>query len=117
MKVDDEQPGYPASNILDGDDHSWWIAGSDRLPQTVTFDLGQPTYIAASRILFQKDSSSYRHKVETSVDGSRWTVLYERECTGWEFKPMTVDREARFVRLTIDGVSEGRAGLGEVTFY
>ncbi len=117
VKVDDEQPGYPASNILDGDDHSWWIAGSDRLPQTVTFDLGQPTYIAASRILFQKDSSSYRHKVETSADGSRWTVLYERECTGWEFKPMTVDREARFVRLTIDGVSEGRAGLGEVTFY
>ena len=71
----------------------------------------------ASRIVFQKDSSSYRHKVETSEDGKHWLTLYERECTGWEFKPMTVDREIRYFRLTIEGVSEGRAGLGEISLY
>lgn len=67
--------------------------------------------------LFQKDSSSYKHKVETSEDGERWELLYERECTGWEFKPMTVDREVKYVRLTIENVSEGRAGLGEISLY
>ena len=58
-----------------------------------------------------------KHKVETSKDGERWEVLYERECTGWEFKPMTVDREIKYFRVTISGVSEGRAGLGEISLY
>ena len=30
---------------------------------------------------------------------------------------MTVDREIRYFRLTIEGVSEGRAGLGEISLY
>lgn len=90
------------------------IAGEDRLPQVVTLMLDRPTYVAASRILFQKDSSSYKHKVET-FRGWRTVgeLLYERECTGWEFKPMTVDREVKYLRLTIENVSEGRAGLGK----
>lgn len=87
------------------------------MPQVVTLMLDCPTYVAASRILFQKDSSSYKHKVETSEDGERWELLYERECTGWEFKPMTVDREVKYLRLTIENVSEGRAGLGEISLY
>ena len=87
------------------------------MPQVVTLMLDCPTYVAASRILFQKDSSSYKHKVETSEDGERWELLYERECTGWEFKSMTVDREVKYLRLTIENVSEGRAGLGEISLY
>ena len=43
--------------------------------------------------------------------------LYKRECTGWEFKPVTVDRAIRYLRLTIEGVSEGRAGVGEISLY
>ena len=117
VQVGSSQDGYPASNIIDNDDHTWWIAGEDRLPQVVTLMLDRPTYVAASRILFQKDSSSYKHKVETSEDGERWELLYERECTGWEFKPMTVDREVKYLRLTIENVSEGRAGLGEISLY
>ena len=117
VRVGSSQDGYPASNIIDNDDHTWWIAGEDRLPQVVTLVLDRPAYVAASRILFQKDSSSYKHKVETSEDGERWELLYERECTGWEFKPMTVDREVKYIRLTIEDVSEGRAGLGEFSLY
>ena len=117
VRVGSSQNGYPASNTIDNDDHTWWIAGEDRLPQVVTLVLDRPTYVAASRILFQKDSSSYKHKVETSEDGERWELLYERECTGWEFKPMTVDREVKYIRLTIEDVSEGRAGLGEFSLY
>lgn len=117
VRTGSSQPDYPSSNIVDNDDHSWWIASSDHLPQIVTLVLDRPTYVAASRILFQKDSSSYRHKVETSRDGTHWEPLYERECTGWEFKPMTVDRTLKYLRLTIEGVSEGRAGVGEISLY
>lgn len=117
VQVGSSQNDYPASNIMDNDDHTWWIAGEEKLPQVITLSLDRPVYVAASRILFQKDSSSYKHKVETSRDGKHWEPLYERECTGWEFKPMTVDREIKYLRLTIEDVSEGRAGLGEISLY
>lgn len=117
VRVDSSQREYPASNIIDNDDATWWIANDDKCPQVITLVLDRVTYVSASRILFQKDSSSYKHKVETSKDGERWEVLYERECTGWEFKPMTVDREIKYFRVTISGVSEGRAGLGEISLY
>ncbi|MEG0722577.1 MAG: discoidin domain-containing protein, partial [Lachnospiraceae bacterium] len=108
---------YPDSNITDNNDRSWWIAGDEKLPQVIVMSLEEPTYVTASRIVFQKDSSSYRHKVETSVDGEKWLELYARECTGWEFKPMTVDCEMKYLRLTIESVSEGRAGLAEISLY
>ena len=117
VRVDSSLREYPASNIIDNDDTTWWIANDDKCPQVITLVLDRVTYVSASRILFQKDSSSYKHKVETSKDGERWEVLYERECTGWEFKPMTVDREIKYFRVTISGVSEGRAGLGEISLY
>lgn len=117
VQVSGSQKEYPASNILDGDDHTWWITDSDQLPQVVLLSLTKPTYVAASRILFQKDSSSYMHKVEVSADGQKWELLYDRECTGWEFKPQTVDKYVKYFRLTIYGVSEGRAGLGGITLY
>lgn len=117
VQTESSQNGYPDSNITDHNDRSWWIAGDEKLPQVIVVSLKEPTYVTASRIVFQKDSSSYRHKVETSVDGEKWLELYARECTGWEFKPMTVDREIKYLRLTIESVSEGRAGLAEISLY
>ncbi len=117
VKTESTQEGYPVSNITDNDDRSWWIAGDGHLPHIIVVELEKTTWVTASRIVFQKDSSSYKHKVETSKDGKEWVTLYERECTGWEFKPMTVDRYVKYLRLTIEGVSEGRAGLGEISLY
>lgn len=117
VEVSGYQPGYPASNITDNNDRSWWIAPDNSLPQVITVSLNEPRMVTASRIVFQKDSSTYGHKVEVSEDGTNWTTLYDRECTGWEFKPMPVNRTIRHLRLTIHRVSEGRAGLGEISLY
>lgn len=117
VDVSSEQAGYGSSNIIDGNDFSWWIAGDDSFPQTVTLTLPQTTFITASRIRFQKDSSAYRHRVETSEDGQTWQLLYERECTGWDFKPIRIGKPIRYLRLTIDKASEGRAGLAEITLF
>ena len=81
--------------------------------QTESEQKGYPT----ENIIDGEDHTSYRHKVETSTDGVHWLELYKRECTGWEFKPVTVDRAIRYLRLTIEGVSEGRAGVGEISLY
>lgn len=117
VNVNSSQDGYPASNIVDGDDFSWWIAGEDAFPQVVTLVLKEPSEIIGSRIRFQKDSSSYKHRVEISEDGVTWEVLYERECTGWDFKPVRMKRKLKYFRITFEGASEGRAGLAEVSLY
>ena len=46
-----------------------------------------------------------------------WNLLYERECTGWDFKPVAMKRTIRYFRIVIERSSEGRAGLAEVTLY
>lgn len=115
--VSSYQKEYPKSNVIDNDDSTWWIADSDTVPQIITVSLSNIEYVQASRILFQKDSSSYKHRAETSKDGEKWELLYDRECTGWEFKPQTVDREIKYFRVVIYGVSEGRAGVGEISLY
>lgn len=112
------QPDYPASKIIDGDPSSWWLSNNDDLPQSVTLDLGRPVSVKACRILFQKDSASYAHRVEVSADGDNWEHVFERECTGWDLKPLELNRTGiRYFRLIFDAVSEGRPGLAEITLY
>lgn len=108
---------YPLVNLTDGDDFSWWIARSGDFPQTVTLELPENVKVYGSRIRFQKDSSSYCHKVETSLDGIHWEMLYERECTGWDFKPVRIGKVMKFFRITVTHASEGHAGLAEVTLF
>lgn len=115
--VSGSQTGYPSSNIIDGKDESWWIAEEESFPQTIVLKLEEPTFVLASRVLFQKDSSSYLHKAEVSEDGENWRKMYERECTGWDFKPQQINRVIKYFRLTINNASEGRAGLGEITLF
>lgn len=109
---------YPIANLTDGDDRSWWMAENGALPQSVTFTFNNPITIKASRILFEKDSSLYGHKVEVSEDGTNWIVVYERECTGWDFKPVEINStNVKYFRITINKVSGGNAGISEVTLF
>lgn len=117
VQVSSEQAGYSKSNIIDQNDYSWWIAGATTFTQTVTIRLKESALILAGRIRFQKDSSSYTHQVEVSDDGKVWTTLFERQCTGWDFKPFMINRKMRYLRLTIKQTSEGRAGLAEITLF
>ena len=117
VEVTSEQAGYAKSNIVDGDDFSWWIAGGDTFPQTVTLTLAQATDVAACRIRLQKDSSSYEYRVESSEDGLSWQPLYSHKCTGWDFKPVRIDKRMKYFRVTFDATSGGRAGLAEITLY
>lgn len=45
------------------------LPGEDDVPQVVELMLERVSYVEAVCILFQKDSASYKHKVETSRDG------------------------------------------------
>lgn len=108
---------YPSSNIVDNDDESWWISSSGKLPQTVTFGFDAPKFVSVGRIKFQKDSSTYKYRVDVSTDGNTWQELYTKESTGWDIKPFKIGRELKQFRITFLGVSEGNPGLAEVTLY
>lgn len=108
---------YPVKHVIDGDDFSWWISNEESFPQIITLTLSKEQNVYASRIRFQKDSSNYTHRVEISNDGIHWELLYERECTGWDFKPIPINKKLKYFRITVNKVSEGRAGLAEVTLY
>lgn len=116
-QVTSQQKRYPANYLTDGDDNTWWIAQDEKLPQTVTLELEQQESVYALRIRFQKDSSAYKHQVQCSTDGINWDSLFIRECTGWDFKPVQIQKEMKFIRIIIDKSSEGAAGIAEVTLY
>lgn len=54
VKTEGFQKGYPVTNIIDQNDRSWWFAQEDILPQTVVLDLGEKTYVEASRIVSKR---------------------------------------------------------------
>ncbi|KAA6302945.1 MAG: Beta-galactosidase [Candidatus Ordinivivax streblomastigis] len=117
VEVTGSQALYPASNSIDGNDGTWWITDNDRLPQIITLTLQQTEFVSACRIFFQKDSSAYQHKIEVSSDGEKWETLYERESTGFDFKPVVINKKIHYLRVVVTAVSEGRAGIGEITLF
>ncbi len=117
VTVTSAHPDYPQSHLTDGDDFSWWISDSDTFPQVITIELEKATNIYVSRLRFQKDSSSYGHQVEYSEDGAVWHTAYGRKCTGWDFKPIRIGKKAKYFRVSITEVSEGRAGMAEITLF
>lgn len=116
VSVQHESAGFPASLMTDGKENTWWVSPSGDLPQRVILEV-EPQFISALVIMFQKDSSYYRHRIDTSEDGEHWKELTTRECTGWDFKPVSVKRTLRYIRITFMDVSEGNPGITEVTAY
>ena len=116
VTAEKESATFPASLMTDSREDSWWVSPSGDFPQRVILEV-EPRFVTALKIMFLKDSSYYRHRIETSADGQNWKELITRECTGWDFKPIPVRRTLRFIRITFLDVSEGNPGISEVTVF
>ena len=117
VKVTSSHASYPAANLTDHDDNTWWIAADESVPQVVTVTFDAPTRIDLMRVRFQKDSTHYGYQVETTTDGHDWQLLHQEEVTGWDFRPRPVEREVMAVRVTITSVSHAAAGIADLSFY
>lgn len=93
-----QQEDTPASAAFDGDDDTRWSSDfSD--PQWLKVDLGKPATVNGARLSWEAAYAS-RYKLQTSVDGVRWTDAYtETNGQGGDetvhFKPVI----ARYVRM------------------
>ncbi|WP_426567917.1 CARDB domain-containing protein [Streptomyces canus] len=118
-------PGYPAGNVTDGSQASYWEGPAGSFPQWVQIDLGST--VAVDEVVL-KLPASWEARTETlgvqgSTDGQNFTTLSAQ--AGRTFSPssgntVTVDVEAetRYVRVQV-GANTGwnAAQLSEVEVY
>ncbi len=81
--ADSSQPGYPASNVLDGNVNSFWHtpfgATGNALPHYLTIDM-RTTQTGVNQVAYipRQDGSSNgnigEHIIDTSVDGVTWNT-------------------------------------------
>ncbi|MBE8517901.1 discoidin domain-containing protein [Amycolatopsis sp. H6(2020)] len=101
--------GYPASNVGDGNQASYWESTNNQFPQWVQADLGTPTDVA--QLVLKLPAANWGARTETfsvqgSTDGATFTDL--KPSAGYVFDPakantVTVDvtGKPRYVRLNV----------------
>lgn len=97
---DSQLPNVPA-NVLDGDLNTRWSAFGD--PQWIQFDLASVQTVAAVDIaFFVGDTRGANFEIETSADGTTWSVAFAGQSSGETLaleRYDIIDVEARYVRI------------------
>lgn len=93
-----------ASQAVDGDEGTYWVASSGAKPQWLTVDLGSPMELTGVRTAFYVPDT-WQFKVEGSTDNANWTLLTNSWDGGvyWadpNFED-SVHGTYRYVRLTV----------------
>jgi hypothetical protein len=114
------QSGNGAANGNDGDLSTRWTASSSSYPQWWRVDLGSSKPITrAVTYWYNPDSRIYYYKIETSNDGTNYTLLVDK--TGNTVAGTTTDTfaaTARYVRITVTGCSAtGNAAFWDCQLY
>ncbi|MBM9618806.1 CARDB domain-containing protein [Streptomyces zhihengii] len=117
--------GYPAGNVTDGSQASYWEGPLGSFPQWVQIDLGSAVDVDE---VVLKLPSSWEARTETlsvqgSTDGSAFSTL--SAAAGRAFSPgsgnavsLDVDATARFIRVQVTGNTGWNAAqLSEVEIY
>jgi putative membrane-bound dehydrogenase-like protein len=109
------QPGNDAWRACDGDPATRWCASGADLPAWLTIDLGRPHAVRGVRVEWEQAGTTYRHRIETSLDGNAWTVAVD--ATGNTAKGRDdhafASVESRFVRIVCVGTTGGWASIRE----
>jgi len=112
---------------VDGGTRTGWTARDNSLPQSLTVDLGQRIAIAGARVIWQGDADR-QIEIHLSDDGQQWRLASEKMQTATVLVPraplmfldqfMAFGGEGRYVRITINKVSDGGpAGFNELEIY
>ena len=98
-----------------------WCASGGSFPQWIQLDLGKPQSIHGVGIDWESDQSTYRYKIESSLDGERFDILGKSPEEGSPGKLADHPIEptmARFVRVECTGASPGAwASIREIKVY
>ena len=104
----------PAANAIDGKINTLWSPNGNKLPQSLTVDLGGIHKLNAVKYQVAATTSfEWRYKIEGSKDSVSWEVLVDRENAGSKPAGNTqiteaISGEYRYVRWTVTGTTSNR---------
>jgi hypothetical protein len=110
-----EQPsaGKVAANGNDGVVSTMFCLASGSFPDWYQVDLGDVYPIEQTDITFETTVTAYQYQIDVSIDGSQWTTMAAR-LSGVSNGHSTIaddfQAQARYVRVTFTGTSNGRWG-------
>ncbi|WP_165864107.1 glycoside hydrolase family 2 TIM barrel-domain containing protein [Capsulimonas corticalis] len=117
FRVSGSQGGNTPENAFDGDPKTRWCAPNGDFPQWIQVDLKQERTVSAVNLLWERDTETYRCKVEGSADARVWTPLSQpstAEGAGVGNGTLAITpRAVRYVRLTVLGTT----GTGWASLY
>jgi putative membrane-bound dehydrogenase-like protein len=108
--------GNLAWRAVDNDDATRWCAAGGQLPQWLRLEFDKPYPLTGIKIVWEQNGTAYRHSVETSTDGTTWTVAFDATSAA---VPGPADHAfarvtAKFLRITCVGSTGGWASIREV---
>lgn len=123
----ENEEGRGTDKIIDGDTliGTGWLAKTNELPQSVTFEFKKAQSMSACTINWEKDSSWYKFNLEASENGEDYQTVWSEKSVGGQERNIQKFPEKyeniKFVKLTVLEVvsSSGtpRTGIAEVEFY
>lgn len=97
-----------SSYAYDGKTSSAWYTKKAQRSATLTFDLGGPAAVSSCRWMFSRNGYVDKVTIDVSVDGSRWTRLFESgPAPAKQWQGFVASATVRFVRV---GVARSDAG-------
>ncbi|MES2440417.1 MAG: ThuA domain-containing protein [Verrucomicrobiota bacterium] len=103
------QDDNAAANAVDGDDETRWCAGDASFPQHYQLEFEKAKSLTGLKIVWESKNNAYRHKIESSTDGSQWTLLSDASAseTGGDTSAVFPKTEVKFLKITCTGTSQG----------
>lgn len=111
----------PGTNLIDGSTDTRWAVNT--YGATAVVDIGEIIYVSKLAVNFMaKAGRTYYYKLETSTDGLNYTTVFDGASleNSAAAHYTRVDGEARYIRLTSKGSSEGTSAWfspTELTVY
>jgi len=109
--------GSGAEMAFDGNEDTRYCASSSSLPQKLMIDL-EDVYDIGAIYMFFEQKSDWDYTLETSLDGITWDIYAQPGSQRLVDVTETKDAEARYVRLTVNGTTDGAwASVWEMKVY
>ncbi|MBC9909402.1 glycoside hydrolase family 2 TIM barrel-domain containing protein [Chitinophaga varians] len=107
--------------LTDKNNVTGWTATSGAFPLTITLRPEKACTLKGSQVFWGKDSDWYTYRVETSTDGTTWTIASpDQLSSGQDYKPVLFNSPGvQYVRYVISGIKpeSSRVAVKEILLF
>lgn len=115
-RASSHQEGRGPELAVDGDRQTAWLPAADDQRPWIVLDLGGALRITRVELAFA-ERADHRYVIETSLDGSEWTLYADRQRGGAYPYLAEAEATARYVRVRHLAPADARRGLRDVRVY